>query len=91
MYILGNKSPVLQKSFFTPIQPAPALLSAAANAHAVQTNNIANIIQKQREQKLEENLKEVSCWYFLFSMSDTPLFLEIIQTLLDFNFMKFHQ
>ena len=32
--------------YFTPIQPAPALVAAAANAHAIQTSNILNIIQR---------------------------------------------
>jgi len=48
-------SPVPQ-GFFAPIQPAPALVSAAANAHAVQSSNIANIIEKHRHDQLMENI-----------------------------------
>jgi len=47
-----SKSPSAQQpaAYFTPIQPAPALVVAAANAHAIQTSNILNIIQKQNQQ-----------------------------------------
>lgn len=57
MYHAGPKPQ--QPPYFTPIQPAPALLSAAATAHAVQSSNIASIIQKQKDHQLAENLKKV--------------------------------
>lgn len=52
-------SPNVSHTFFAPIQPAPVLLSAAANAHAQQSSNIANIIEKTRQEKLHENLSKV--------------------------------
>lgn len=46
---VSPKSPVSSVPYFTPIQPAPALVSAAANAHAVQTSNILSIIHQQKK------------------------------------------
>ncbi|XP_057294863.1 eukaryotic translation initiation factor 4E transporter-like isoform X1 [Hydractinia symbiolongicarpus] len=54
---VSPKSPVIPTPYFTPIQPAPALVNAAANAHAVQTSNILNIIQEQRHQNITETKK----------------------------------
>lgn len=54
-------SPKVSQQFFAPIQPAPVLLNAAANAHAQQSSNIAGIIEKNRKEKLIENLSKVNC------------------------------
>lgn len=51
-------SPKVSQQFFAPIQPAPVLLNAAANAHAQQSSNIAGIIEKNRKEKLIENLSK---------------------------------
>eukprot|EP00111_Clytia_hemisphaerica_P011414 TCONS_00033427-protein len=51
-------SPKVSQALFAPIQPAPALLNAAANAHARQTSNIASIVEKNRQEKLLENINK---------------------------------
>ena len=58
-------SPNVSHKFFAPIQPAPVLLNAAANAHAQQSSNIANIIEKTRQEKLHENLSKVLLYFIL--------------------------
>ena len=57
-------SPNVSQAFFAPIQPAPALLNAAANAHAQQTSNIASIVEKNRQEKLLENINKVTATCF---------------------------
>lgn len=54
-----SKSPSAMTPYFTPIQPAPALVAAAANAHVIQTSNILNIIQKSKVTEAEVPKTEI--------------------------------
>jgi len=58
----------LPQAFFAPIQPAPSLVNAAASAHAQQTSNIANIIERNRQEKLLENISKVKLLWFVVNI-----------------------